>query len=158
MHETPTARVTLPRKRDPRIPLGHLWLYAGEIGEVAGVPEAGDLVDVFTHTGRFYGRGLFNPHSKIRVRLLTFEEEPIDEAFWATRLNRADTLRRRVVSEADAYRLIHGESDFLPGLIVDRYADLLVMQTLSFGMDRRKDLLADVLAQQIKPEATRQRG
>jgi 23S rRNA (cytosine1962-C5)-methyltransferase len=151
--ETPTARITLQRNKDrPTVP-GHLWLYAGAVGDVNGVPEAGDLVDVYTHSGRFYGRGLFNPHSKIRVRLLTFEEEPIDEAFWAKRLRGAHELRRRVVSGTDAYRVIHGEGDLLPGLIVDRYAHLLVMQTLSFGMDRRKELLADLLSQQIKPEA-----
>jgi 23S rRNA (cytosine1962-C5)-methyltransferase len=153
MHETPTARITLQRNRDQRIVAGHLWLYAGELDDVKGVPEAGDLVDVHTHLGRFYGRGLFNPHSKIRVRLLTFEDEPIDEAFWAKRLKRADALRRRVVSETNAYRLIYGEGDLLPGLIVDRYANLLVMQTLSFGMDRRKDLLADLLNRLIKPDA-----
>jgi 23S rRNA (cytosine1962-C5)-methyltransferase len=151
--EIATARVTLQRKRSPQTLPGHLWLYAGEIDDVKGMPEAGDLVDVYTNAGRFYGRGLFNPHSKIRVRLLTFEEEPIDETFWATRLKTADELRRRVVSGTDAYRLIHGEGDLLPGLVVDCYANLLVMQTLSFGMDRRKELLADLLGQQIKPDA-----
>ena len=151
--ETPTARITLQRNKDqPTVP-GHLWLYAGAVGDVNGGSEAGDLVDVYTHSGRFYGRGLFNPHSKIRVRLLTFEEEPIDEAFWAKRLREAHELRRRVVSVTDAYRVIHGEGDLLPGLVVDRYADLLVMQTLSFGMDRRKELLADLLSQQLKSEA-----
>jgi 23S rRNA (cytosine1962-C5)-methyltransferase len=153
MQETPTARIILQRQRSPRILPGHLWLYAGEIEDIKGGPEAGDVVDAYTHSGRFYGRGLFNPHSKIRVRLLTFEEEAVDEAFWATRLRAAAELRRRVVSGTDAYRLIHGEGDLLPGLVVDRYANLLVMQTLSFGMDRRKDLLADLLSRQIKPDA-----
>ena len=151
--ETATARVTLQRNRNARILPGYLWLYAGEIEAVKGILEAGDLVDVYTNAGRFYGRGLFNPHSKIRVRLLTFEEEPIDETFWATRVRNAHELRRRVVSGTDAYRLIHGEGDLLPGLVVDRYANLLVMQTLSFGMDRRKELLADLLSQQIHPDA-----
>jgi 23S rRNA (cytosine1962-C5)-methyltransferase len=152
-HETPTARIALQRNRDRRILSGHLWIYAGEIGEVKGAPEAGDIVDVYTDQGRFYGRGLFNPHSKIRIRLLTFENEPIDETFWAKRLRSAEELRGRAVSGTNAYRLIHGEGDLLPGLIVDRYANLLVMQTLSFGMDRRKDLLADLLGQHIKPDA-----
>jgi 23S rRNA (cytosine1962-C5)-methyltransferase len=153
MQEMPTARITLQRKRDQRIAAGHLWLYAGELGDIKGMPEAGDVVDVFTSAGRFYGRGLFNPHSKIRVRLLTMEEEAIDEAFWARRVRSAEDLRRRVVSGTDAYRLIHGEGDLLPGLVVDRYADLLVMQTLAFGMDRRKELLADLLSEQMKPDA-----
>ncbi|MER3423628.1 MAG: rRNA large subunit methyltransferase I, partial [Nitrospiraceae bacterium] len=75
------------------------------------------------------------------------------EEFWSTRLQRAGALRRRVVSGANGYRLIHGESDLLPGLIVDHYADLLVMQTLSFGMDRRRELLGDLLMQQTGAKA-----
>lgn len=151
--EHPTARIALQPKQGDGIATGHLWMYAGDIADVHGRPEAGDIVDVYTHRGRFRGRGIFNPHSKIRVRLLTFDEEPIDDGFWARRLQSADALRRRVVSGTDAYRLIHGESDLLPGLIVDRYAGLLVMQTLSFGMDRRKELLADLLSQLLKPDA-----
>lgn len=151
--EHPTARIVLQRKKDHGIASGYLWIYAGEIADVQGHPEAGDIVDVYTDRGLFCGRGMFNPHSKIRVRLLTFDEEPIDDGFWARRLQSADELRRRVVTGTDAYRLIHGESDLLPGLIVDRYAGLLVMQTLSFGMDRRKELLADLLGQLLKPDA-----
>ena len=151
--EPSTGRVLLQRIGEQRIAAGHLWIYAGEISDVKGSPAAGDIVDVHTQAGRSIGRGLFNPHSKIRVRLLTFDEEAIDEHFWSARLRRANELRWKVVSETNAYRLVHGESDFLPGLIVDRYADLLVMQTLSFGLDRRKDMLADLLAQLTKPEA-----
>lgn len=144
--EIPAGRVRLARGREPRILSGHLWVYAGEIEEVTGDPAPGDLVDLCTHSGRFCGRGFFNPHSKIRVRLLTFHEEPVDENFWAKRLRGAAALRKRVVADTNAYRLIHGEGDLLPGLIVDRYGDLLVMQTLAFGMDRRKELLADLLS------------
>ena len=153
MRETPTARITLRGKGDHRILAGYLWVYAGEIADVKGSATAGDIVDVVTQVGRFCGRGMFNPHSKIRVRLLTFEDEPIDDAFWERRLKAAAALRRRIVSGTDAYRLIHGEADRLPGLVVDRYGDLLVMQTLSFGMDRRKELLADMLTRETKAEA-----
>lgn len=151
--ENPTARIVLQRPRSQPMAPGHLWIYAGEVADVKGRPEAGDIVDVYTDRGRLCGRGLFNPHSKIRVRLLTTEDEPIDDDFWARRFKSAGELRQRVVSGTNAYRLIHGESDLLPGLIVDRYANLLVMQTLSFGMDRRKDLLADLLTQLLKPDA-----
>lgn len=144
--ERPTARVVLSRDRERRVDPGHLWVYAGHVQEVKGEPVAGDLVDLYTHAGRFSGRGFFNPHSKIRVRVLTFQEEPIDEGFWAARLEEAVRLRERVVSGTNAYRIVHGESDLLPGLIVDRYGGLLVVQTLAFGMDRRKDLLADLLS------------
>ena len=142
-----TGRVRLARSRAPEGQTGSLWIFAGQIDAVRGDPKAGDVVDVCAHSGRFIGRGFFNPQSKIRVRLLTFRDEPIDEKLWASRIAAAQALRRRIVSGTTAYRLIHGESDLLPGLIVDRYADALVMQTLSFGMARRKDLLADLLVQ-----------
>jgi len=126
---------------------GHLWLYAGHVAKIEGQPVAGDLVDVVTPAGRFYGRGFYNPESKIRVRFLTFEDIPIDEQFWLERMRQAVRLRQRIVTNSTAYRLIHGEGDRLPGLIVDRYDQALVMQTLAFGMDRRKAMLADLLAE-----------
>ena len=143
--EKPTGRVRLVRGREQAVLAGYLWIYAGHIAETAGEPTPGDVVEVCAHSGRGIGRGFFNPHSKIRVRLLTFRNEPIDEKFWAARIASAAALRRRVVSDTNAYRLVHGESDLLPGLIVDRYGDVLVMQLLSFGMDRRKERLADLL-------------
>ena len=134
-----------------RLPEGRsLWLYAGHVGEVIGQAAAGDIVDVLTPSGQFYGRGLYNPASKIRVRLLTFEDEPIDESFWRGRIQQAIRLRERVVSQSNAYRLIYAEGDRLPGLIVDRYGELLVMQCLSFGMDSRKELLAEILMKESK--------
>jgi len=145
MSEKPTGRVRLIRGREQILLAGYLWIYAGHIEDVAGEPSPGDLVDVCTHSGRIIGRGFFNSHSKIRVRLLTGRDEPLDNAFWTKRISRALALRRRVVSDTNAYRLVHGESDLLPGLIVDRYGDVLVMQMLSFGMDRRKERLADLL-------------
>src|SRR4029079_18860186 len=109
---------------------------------------SGDVVDVMASNGRFYARGFYNPESKIRVRILAFAEEPITEEFWRDRLAQAVRLRKRIVTGTNAYRLIYGEADRLPGLIVDRYADVLVMQTLSSGMDSRKELLADLLCQE----------
>jgi len=142
--DRPRGRVRVARTR-AAMARGHLWIYAGQIEEVRGEPGPGDVVDVIASEGRFYARGFFNPASKIRVRILTFDDEPIAEQFWRVRLARAVRFRQRVVSGTTAYRLIYGEADQLPGLIVDRYDDVLVMQTLSVGMDRRKDLLADVL-------------
>ncbi|WHZ29105.1 MAG: 23S rRNA (cytosine(1962)-C(5))-methyltransferase [Nitrospira sp.] len=144
---TQTAQVRLTASRGPES--RHLWLYAGHLGSVVGEPVAGDLIDVLTSDGRFYGRGFYNPASKIRVRLLTFQDEPIDETFWLGRIQQAIRLRKRVVVQSNAYRLIYGEADRLPGLIVDRYGQLLVMQTLSAGMDRRKELLADFLMKEL---------
>ncbi|MCW5798437.1 MAG: class I SAM-dependent rRNA methyltransferase [Nitrospira sp.] len=143
-----TARVRLTAERAGPRYYGHLWVFDNNVAEVLGTPAAGDLVDVYTHQKRFFGRGLFNPHSKIRIRLLTFHEEPIDEAFFAARLRTAAALRRTVTSHANACRLVHGESDLLPGLVVDRFADVAVMQALGYGMDLRKELLGDLLVQE----------
>ncbi|NGZ09189.1 MAG: class I SAM-dependent rRNA methyltransferase [Nitrospira sp. LK70] len=145
MTQTAQIRLTASRGSESR----HLWIYGGQLGPVVGEPIAGGLIDVLTPDGRFYGRGLYSPASKIRVRLLTFQDEPIDEAFWLERIQQAIHLRQRAVAQSNAYRLIYGEGDRLPGLIVDRYDQLLVMQTLSVGMDCRKELLADVLMKEL---------
>ena len=144
--DTSKGVVTLARAKEIA-GTGHLWIYAGFIHAVRGQPVSGDLVDVVMPNGRFYARGLYNPDSKIRVRILTFHEEPITPAFWRERIAQAVRLRTRIAPETTAYRLIYGEADRLPGLIVDRYDDVLVMQTLSSGMDRRKEMLADLLCE-----------
>jgi len=145
--DSPRGRVRLSRTRAVE-ELGHLWIYAGYVEKVSGELVSGDVVDVMAPNGRFYARGLYNPVSKIRVRILTFDDEPITEQFWRGRFAQAIRLRQQVVTGTNAYRLIYGEADRLPGLVVDRYDDVLVMQTLSSGMDRRKDLLADLLCQE----------
>ncbi|MDW7654618.1 MAG: class I SAM-dependent rRNA methyltransferase [Nitrospiraceae bacterium] len=141
------GQVCLSRTRALEEP-GHLWIYAGYVESVSGEPVAGDVVDVLAPNGRFFARGLYNPASKIRVRILSFEDEPVTEQFWKNRLAQAVRLRQKIVTGTNAYRLVYGEADRLPGLVVDRYDDVLVMQTLSAGMDRRKDLLADLLCQE----------
>jgi 23S rRNA (cytosine1962-C5)-methyltransferase len=143
----PTGRIRLsPQHPDPRH-TGHPWIYAGHVQDTFGPLQAGDVVDVYTSRKQFCGRGFYNPHSKIRVRLLTDREETIDEAFIRARLDAAWRLRQRLVTGSNAYRLVYGESDLLPGLVVDQYHDVAVMQTLSYGLDRRKELLVDVLVE-----------
>jgi 23S rRNA (cytosine1962-C5)-methyltransferase len=146
-NEASTGIVTLARAKEITTS-GHLWVYAGFVHAVRGQPAPGDVVDVVMPNGRFYARGLYNPVSKIRIRILTFIDEPITAAFWHERIAQAVRLRNRIVSNTTAYRMIYGEADRLPGLIADRYGDVLVMQTLSSGMDRRQDLLADLLCKE----------
>jgi 23S rRNA (cytosine1962-C5)-methyltransferase len=147
------GRLVLVPGKERRVLAGHLWVYAGDLESDAVDAAPGAVVDLYAANGRFCGRGFFNPHSKIRVRLLTHRPQPIDAAFWERRIKNAIALRQRVVSDTNAYRLIHGEGDLLPGLIVDRYADVLVMQTLSFGMDVHKELLADILLKETGAKA-----
>ena len=145
--EAPAGRITLARAKEIA-DSGHVWIYGGFVQAVNGEPVAGDVVDVVMPNGRFYARGLYNPVSKIRVRILTFEDEPITASFWRGRVAQAVRLRKRIVSNTNAYRVVYGEADRLPGLIVDRYDDVLVMQTMSAGMDRRKEVLADILCEE----------
>jgi 23S rRNA (cytosine1962-C5)-methyltransferase len=136
---------------DARLRSGHLWVYRTEIARIEGNPEDGDAVRVRTASGRHLGTGFLNTRSAIAVRLLTSEDREIDEGFLADRLNRAVSLRTRLAAPAEACRLVYSEGDYLPGLIVDRYADLLVVQTLTLGMDRRKDLLVRLLMEIAGP-------
>lgn len=140
-------------RHEARLEAGHLWLYRTEIDRVEGNPQDGDAVSVRTASGRHLGVGWLNMHSAIAVRLLARDDRDIDEAFLHDRLRHAMALRGRLAISGDACRLVYSEGDRLPGLIVDRYADLLVMQTLTLGMDRRKDLLVRLLSEMAQPRA-----
>ncbi len=119
--------------------------------------------------GGFLARGYWNPKSQIQVRLLTWQDEPIDEAWWRRMLQRAidgralqnviqDEEPKQSDSDSIAYRLINAENDFLPGLIVDRYADFLVLQALTLGIDQRKAMIADTLAQLLPVKGVYERS
>ncbi|MCI0394065.1 MAG: class I SAM-dependent methyltransferase [Chloroflexi bacterium] len=152
--EKTTATLQLKKERDKPIVNRHPWIFSGAIAGMAGRPEPGDLVDVTASDGRWLARGYYNPHSQIRVRLLTWNpDEVIDENFWGSKIARAVTGREalQLEPETNAYRLIYGESDGLPGLVVDRYGSYLVIQCLTLGIDRRKEMLIDTLADMLKP-------
>ncbi|MCL6553187.1 MAG: class I SAM-dependent rRNA methyltransferase [Firmicutes bacterium] len=139
------GRVRVTPSGERRLAAGHLWVFDGEVAALDGQPGPGDVVDVASRRGRFLGRGDFNPQSRIRVRLLTRHDEAIDDALLTRRLRTALALRARVVAATTACRLVFGEGDLLPGLVVDRYGDVLVMQTLTAGMERRRAALAALL-------------
>ncbi len=145
------ATVTLKPGKDVRLASGHLWVYEGEIAYLDGGVTDGEIVDVRTARGRWLGRGFLNRQSTLTVRLLTRQHEEIDDAFLRRRLEQAVAYRRRVVTEATAYRLVYGEGDLLPGLIVDRYGEVLVIQTLVLGMELRKTILIDQLSELLHP-------
>jgi 23S rRNA (cytosine1962-C5)-methyltransferase len=144
-------RITLHKGRERRPLAGHPWIYRGEVAQMAGDPTPGELVEVRDAQGRFVGRGYINPASQIMVRLLTWHEEPIDEAFLRRRAQQAIDLRRRWAPEAQAYRLIYGEADLLPGLVVDRYGDVLVVQFLTAGMEALRDSIVRILLDLLRP-------
>lgn len=136
-----------------RIERGHLWVYRNEIQEVSGDPNAGDIVDVFNLRGKFIARGYYNGNAMISFRVLARMPVELDESFWRERLQVAIDYRRSKCPNRRAYRLIHSDADFLPGLIVDRYADTLVLQTTTLGMDLRKPLFVKLLVEMLNPKS-----
>jgi 23S rRNA (cytosine1962-C5)-methyltransferase len=140
-------RVFLKKGRERPVLRGHPWIFSGAIDETEGDSETACVADVFDAQRNWLARGLFSPKSQIRVRILTWQEEPIDGHFFTRRLTRALALRQKHLSSTtNAYRLVNGEGDFLPGLIVDRYGDLLVCQIFTAGMDLLKGIVMQSLS------------
>ncbi|MDO3409158.1 class I SAM-dependent rRNA methyltransferase [Saccharibacillus sp. CPCC 101409] len=146
------AKVILDKNRKKRLEDGHPWIYNNEISGTEGDPAPGDLVEVTDHRGKPLGTGYYNPSSQITVRLLSRGKvEEMDQAFFAARFRDCLRHRERFLSGENAYRLVYGEADFLPGLIVDRFADVLVVQILTLGMDKRRDAIVSALVEVVRP-------
>jgi 23S rRNA (cytosine1962-C5)-methyltransferase len=145
--------IHLHKNHERRLLLGHPWVFSNEIASDVKAYEPGSLVDVYAHGGTFLGRGYINPHSLISVRLLAQHREAIDGDFFLRRLGAALRRRTRLYPAAHTYRLVYSEGDLLPGLIVDRYADHLVVQTLTLGMELRIDLICAALETLLQPQS-----
>jgi 23S rRNA (cytosine1962-C5)-methyltransferase len=148
-------RVVLkPRRAQPFFGR-HPWVFSGAIAHVEGAPQPGDEVALVTDKGEFVARGLINPASKIQLRLYSWsEDEPLDETFWSARLDEALRLRRDVLKldrPDGACRLVFSEADGLSGLIVDRYADWLLVQFTSLALASRRDILIKLLREKLQP-------
>jgi len=143
--------VYLNKNIKSRIANGHPWVYSNEIEKVSGNPAAGDIVAV-RQGNIFIGKGSFNPHSAIMVRILSRKNEPINKAFFAAQIGRALDYRKEFLKKETSFRVIFGEADGLPGLIVDKFADYLVMQINTLGMDKWRNDIVDVLAQIVRPK------
>jgi 23S rRNA (cytosine1962-C5)-methyltransferase len=139
-------RVYLKRGRDRPVRNGHPWIFSGAIEVIEGNPDAAGIADVFDSEKRWIARGLFSPGSQIRVRVLTWQKEEIDRAFFSRRLSQALSVREKLREVTNAYRIVNGEGDFLPGLIVDCYGEFLVCQFFTAGMDFLKPLVLDSLS------------
>jgi 23S rRNA (cytosine1962-C5)-methyltransferase len=150
--------ISLATGREARILAGHPWIYKSEISRVEDEGEPGGIAHVRDSRGRFLGQAMVNLKSQIAGRLVTREEEAIDATFFEGRIEDAVSRCDRSVRGPDACRLIHGEADHLPGLIVDRYADLLVIQILTAGMERVRNMLMAALREVVKPRAIFERN
>ena len=155
------ARVVLKRGREKPVLNRHPWIFSGAIKRIEGEAADGDVVGVADYRGFFLARGYLNRRSQIAVRLLTWDEgEVIGRDFWGRRLERAWASRQALADDysTDAYRLVHAESDLLPGLIVDRYGDYLVVQFLTLGIERWKAELVSLLADLLEPRGIYERS
>lgn len=147
-----TGIIVIKRGREKPIRQQHPWIFSGAIDEVKGNPTPGDIVTVVDGGGHFLARGYWNPKSQIQVRILSWQDEPIDEAWWRQMLRRSidgrgyyNDLRRRTTYD-EGYRVINAENDFIPGMIVDRYNNWLVLQALTLFIDLHKEKIAYYLA------------
>jgi 23S rRNA (cytosine1962-C5)-methyltransferase len=156
MNTLPTV-VLRPGEADRAI-AGHPWIYEGSIAKLVQPVADGDVVQVKDPRQRFIGVGLYNSKSKIRVRLLSPERIEIDQNFFETSIRAAHALRQKHLPGASSFRVVNAESDFLSGLIVDKYEDVLVLQTSSLGMDQRKPSILRVLQSVFAPRAILERN
>jgi 23S rRNA (cytosine1962-C5)-methyltransferase len=152
------TKVYLNKKISRRVEGGHPWIFANETGAVEGSAEGGETVEVFTHDKKFVGRGYINPKSQILVRLLTRDRaEAIDEAFFSRRLRQAWEYRQQI-GYIENCRLVFGEADDLPALIIDKFNDYFVIQTLALGIDRWKPAIVAALEEIFQPKGIYERN
>lgn len=152
------AIVTLKKGEGRLLKSGGAWIFNNEIGSITGSFQNGDIVLVHDFDGYPLGRGFINTNSKITVRLLTRDErQEIDDAFMETRVRNAWEYRKKVV-DTGCCRLIFGEADFLPGLVVDKFSDVLVVQSLALGIDRWKEKIIKMLRKILEEDGIQIRG
>src|SRR6478672_6224901 len=139
MSTTSLSTLILKPGEADRIVAGHPWIYHGSVMRLTHPAADGDLVQVKDHRQRFLGAGFYNSKSKINVRVLAPERVDINEAFFEQRIRAALDVRRRHLPDATSFRVVNAESDFLSGLVVDKYEDVLVLQISALGMEKRKE-------------------
>ena len=147
----PLATVLLRPGEADRIVAGHPWIYHGSVLRLTQPAADGELVQVKDHRQRLLGVGFYNSKSKINVRVLSPERVEVDQAFFEERIRAALAIRQKHLPEATSFRVVNAESDFLSGLIVDKYEDVLVVQTSSLGMDQRKPMILAALQEIFSP-------
>ena len=152
------AIVTLKKGEGRMLKAGGLWIFDNEIASILGSFEDGDIVAVHDFDGYGLGKGFINRNSKIRVRMMTRNRhQEIDEAFLKMRVQEAWNYRKKV-SDTGSCRVIFGEADFLPGLVVDKFSDVLVVQSLALGIDRLKDQIVELLKEVLAADGIEIRG
>lgn len=152
------SRVFLRRKIAPRVQNGHPWIFMNEVDRIEGSPAPADIVEVYTHEGKWIGSGYYNPQSQIVIRILSREKgQPIDATFFKDRI-RACWQYRQQTGYTENCRLVFGEADGLPQLIIDKFNDYFVIQTLALGIDRWKPVIVEALQEIFSPQGIYERN
>jgi len=152
-------RIVLKKGKDKPLLRGHPWVFSGAVARVEGDPSPGDVGEVYSMEGQFLGRGHLNLRSQIVLRLLTQKKEELGADFYKERISEAALLRQQWLAEkTNAYRVVNGEGDFLPGLVVDRYGKTFVLQCLTAGMERQKGLLLELIVSKFLPQTVYERS
>ncbi|MCI9020536.1 MAG: class I SAM-dependent rRNA methyltransferase [Eubacterium sp.] len=153
-----SAVVTLKKGEGRLLKAGGMWVYDNETASITGEFENGDIVTVHDYDGFLLGRGFINEHSKIRIRMMTRNaKQEIDRDFIRMRVKHAWEYRKRTV-ETDSCRLVFGEADFLPGIVIDKFSDVLVVESLALGIDRMKGMILEAVTEVLAGDGIRIRG
>ncbi len=154
------AKVVLKKGKEKSLLRRHPWIFSGAIKRVEEPFQDGDVVDVVDAKGKFLARGYINTRSQITVRILTWQEEEVDSAFWRRRLEIAIKAREGLFlpGHTESVRLVNAESDGLPGLVVDQYGQYLVVQFLTLGIERWKETITELLWELLKPKGIYERS
>lgn len=152
--------IKISKKAESSVLQGHPWVYDGELKEINGTPENGELVDVLGSSGQYLGTGLYNDNSKIKIRIISRNaNDKFDTAFFERRIRYAWDYRKTVMgNDTNCCRIIFGEADTFPGLTVDKFNDILVTQTLSLGIEKRKDIIFPLLVKVLNEDGMNIRG
>lgn len=152
------TKVFLQKKISPRVASGHPWIFGNEIDKIEGKAEPGDIAEAYTYDHKFVGKGYINPKSQIMVRLLTRDKnETIDETFFFNKINAAWNYRQKI-GYTENCRLVFGEADFLPALIIDKFNDYFVIQTLAYGIEIWKNAIVKALKTIFNPKGIYERN
>lgn len=153
------AEIYLKSGREKSVLFHHPWIFSGAIDRVVGNPGLGDTVDILGHDRNWLARGAFSPQSQIRTRIWTWnEDEQIDTSFFLHRIQKAFAMREAIHSQTNSFRLVHGESDGLPGVIIDKYSDNLVFQILSAGAEKWRDIIIELSREMTRAKAGYERS
>ena len=146
------AKIYLKKNEDRRLLAGHQWVFSNEIGKIENFGSNGEISELYSANGKFLGKGFYNKNSLIAYRHITDRDEIIDRQFLLKKINYANSLRRLNNNSGNVYRMVNSESDFLPGLIIDKFGDRYSVQIFSLGMENYLEIIKDILIENFKSE------